>query len=195
MFFVQNYLKHVKQAIVLLLAFLQNLFIPVYYMDKKQTLQQVFKQEIVRLSQAEIKSAMTELLKQNKALSAELHLVNVRLRKVERALARANIELNPQPKEKKIVPPEKIRVSPDLLKKLMTRLQLNQATLARLLGVTPQTISHWMVGRVQPSKELKSKIAILRGKTAAQISRAVDTVMQKAEPVTSQDPEPVKQSE
>lgn len=184
---------------------------------KKITIQQLIKQDITKVTQSVIKAAIVDVVKQNKALKEEIRFLNkalkeemrslnkalkeevsstaIRLKKIEKALERANIELNPQPKEKKVVPPEKIRVSPELLKKLMKRLHLNQATLARLLGVTPQTISHWMMGRVQPSKALKAKIAILRGKTAAQISATIDTVVQETPPATNQTQEPAPQSE
>ena len=173
---------------------------------KKLTIQQLIKQEITKVSQSVIKTAIADVVKQNKALKEEIRSLNkalkeqacsttARLKKIEKALDRANIELNPQPKEQKIVPPEKLRITPKSIKKLMKKLKLNQAALSRLLGITPQTISHWMTGRAQPSQAIKVKIATLRGKTAAQVSAAIDTVS-KAEPkATSQPQEPAQQSE
>ena len=162
---------------------------------KKLTIQQLIKQDITKVSQSIIKTAIADVVKQNKALKEEIRSTVARLKKIEKALERANIELNPQPKEKKVVPPEKLRITPKSIKKLMEKLNLNQASLSRLLGITPQTISHWMNGRAQPSQAMKVKIATLRGKTAAQISAAIDAVSKKEPKATSQPQEPAQQSE
>lgn len=173
---------------------------------KKLTIQQLIKQDITKVTQSVIKAAIVDVVKQNKALKEEIRSLNkalkeevsstaIRLKKIEKALERANIELNPQPKEKKVVPPEKLRITPKSIKKLMKKLKLNQAALSRLLGITPQTISHWMTGRAQPSQAVKVKIATLRDKTPKQISAAIDAVSKKESQTNAQPQEPAPQSE
>lgn len=56
----------------------------------------------------------------------------------------------------------KIRMSPDLIKKLRRRLKVTQPAFARLVGVSNAAVGFWEAGRTAPRPAMKVKIAALR---------------------------------
>jgi len=114
--------------------------------DFKQT----FQDEVRRLARKELKALDEKINEQRKTINALQKRVN-ELEKKQAAPA-AN---NPAAAEKKQDAPaqekgRKVRFSPRSIQKLRKKYGLSQKALAKLLDVTPFTVSHWEIGKNRP---------------------------------------------
>jgi len=60
-------------------------------------------------------------------------------------------------------------VRPDQLKKLRDRLDLTQAELAGLIGVSVASVTSWETGKTTPSRRMRRKIGEVRGMAGAEV--------------------------
>jgi len=115
--------------------------------DFKQT----FQEEVRRLARKELKALDEKINEQKKTINALLKRIND-LEKKQAVSAQAV----PAAAEKKPAAPapdakgRKVRFSPKSLVKFRKKYSLSQKALAKLLDVTPFTVSHWEIGKNRP---------------------------------------------
>ena len=56
----------------------------------------------------------------------------------------------------------KVRLSPQLIKKLRKRLNISQPELAILVGVSPAAVGFWETGKSNPRPDTKARLVALR---------------------------------
>ena len=123
----------------------------------------VLKEEIRRLARREIKAAIAGLRKDNARLKRTAAEHKRRLAELEKAHERLLSRAAPPGAQAAAVRPdelEKARVTGGMIKRLRKRLAISQADLAKLLGVSAQSVYQW---------EKKAGRLTLRGNTKAAI--------------------------
>lgn len=115
--------------------------------DFKQT----FQEEVRRLARKELKAFDEKINEQKKTINALLKRVNELEKKQSAAAPAAAADA-----EKKPVAPaqegkgRKVRFSPKSIAKFRKKFSISQKGLAKLLEVTPFTVSHWEIGKNRP---------------------------------------------
>ena len=115
--------------------------------DFKQT----FQEEVRRLARKELKALDGKIAEQKKTINALLKRVN-ELEKKQSAAAPAA----PAGTEKtqgaaaQVGKGRKVRFSPKSIAKFRKKYSISQKALAKLLDVTPFTVSHWEIGKNRP---------------------------------------------
>lgn len=122
------------------------------------------KEEITRLARKEIR---TSLLKSKSALALQ-HREIAKLKAEVTALKRQVAVLDRAAKKAEKAPPtggtpKQIRFVPKGLVSTRKRLGLSAADLAKIMGVSAQTIYNWERGVTKPGPEQQVKLAGLRG--------------------------------
>ena len=109
---------------------------------------QSFQDEVRRLARKELKALDEKISEQKKTISALQKRVNELEKKqaVSAAVAVAPAENAPAPDAKG----RKARFSPKSLVKFRKKYAISQKALAKLLDVTPFTVSHWEIGKNRP---------------------------------------------
>jgi len=106
--------------------------------------------------------------RQVRSLQAELKKLVKQVGKLQSIAARE--EAVPPADEAEVV---KTRFSSRSLKALRRRFELTQGELAKLLDVSPTTITSWQRGKSRPRKDRLARIATLRKMTRAQVDEAL----------------------
>jgi DNA-binding transcriptional regulator YiaG len=125
----------------------------------------VLKSEISRLSRKEIRATVTPFVKQLRDLKRVIRAQNQRLQELERALAGKVDKQDTgqiQPELVKDKPSQRIRTSPESIKRHRKRLKLSQKDFGLLLGVSTLTVSKWETGHAKPRGRNKEAFALVR---------------------------------
>jgi len=123
----------------------------------------VLKEEIRRLARREVKAAIAGLRKDNARLKRTAAEHKRRLAELEKSRERLRPSATPLGAQAATAAPdelEKARVTGGMIKRLRKRLAISQADLAKLLGVSAQSVYQW---------EKKAGHLTLRGNTKAAI--------------------------
>lgn len=136
----------------------------------------VLKEEITRLARKEVRAAQEK----SKGLTAQHHREITSLKGQVVALKRQVIALERQARKTGAAPQEpatskRIRFNPKGLVSTRKRLGLSAADLARMMGVSTQTIDNWERGVTKPGVDQRAKLGTLRhvGKRQVQTHLAV----------------------
>ena len=122
-------------------------------------LQQVFNDEIRRITRRELSGVIKGLKAQLLELKKTLREQNIRLKTLEKLLPA------PEAKPASLLPPvsgKPVRVTSDRIRKWRMKLGLSQAQYASILGVNMLSVNHWESGKTEPREIQKQKIAQLR---------------------------------
>ncbi len=124
----------------------------------------ILRSEITRLAKKEIRSAVSPLTKKVNSLRKEIAKLKQTVARQNQLIVRqrsifqkAGLQI---PAEEESGKPT--RLSPTLIKKLRTRLNISQEELAQLLGVSPSSVAFWEQGRNKPAAAARNKIIGLR---------------------------------
>lgn len=113
--------------------------------DFKQT----FQEEVRRLARKELKALDEKISEQKKTINA----LQKRVNELEKKQAAA-VFVAPASEKKQDVSAQdkdrKVRFSPKTIQKLRKKFNLSQKAIAKLLDVTPFTVSHWEIGKNRP---------------------------------------------
>ena len=115
--------------------------------DFKQT----FQEEVRRLARKELKALDEKIAEQKKTINALLKRVN-ELEKKQAAAAPAAPAGTEKTQEAAAQDGKgrKVRFSPKSIAKFRKKYSISQKALAKLLDVTPFTVSHWEIGKNRP---------------------------------------------
>lgn len=123
----------------------------------------LLKQEIVRLARKELRAETLRLKQSAQQLRGEVVSLKKRIAELERQVAR-------QGKARRTAEPaadaeasSALRFSAKGFARQRERLGLSAADLARLLGVSAQTVYHWEAGKSRPRRSQLGAIAAVRG--------------------------------
>ena len=119
--------------------------------------------EIRRLARKELRIAMqplTAALADQKKRIAELEKLVKKLTAAEEQNELKNTCKPLIPEED--LPEKTIRLTPELILKIRLRLQLSQADMAKLIGVTAVSICQWELGKSHPRLAQKKQLAAIR---------------------------------
>ena len=137
------------------------------------------KSEISRLARKEIKAATAPLQKavirlrrDNAALKRQNQNLEAQLKRLGKATPTAKAAAVPSAKD--------VRFSPGLLKKLRKRLGVSMANLAKILGVSINTIMNWESGKTRPRAAGLKKISSARQLSPAAALKLVGKGRKKA---------------
>ena len=124
----------------------------------------VLKEEIIRLARKEARA----VLEKTKGSAAQLHRDVATLKNQVAALKRQVVALEKQVRKAGVAPQapaasRQIRFVPKGLLSTRKRLGLSAADLAKMMGVSTQTIYNWERGVTRPRPEQQGKLASLRG--------------------------------
>ena len=113
--------------------------------DFKQT----FQEEVRRLARKELKALDEKISEQKKTINALQKRVNELEKKQAAAVSAVSASENKQdvPAQDK---DRKVRFSPKTIQKIRKKFNLSQKAIAKLLDVTPFTVSHWEIGKNRP---------------------------------------------
>lgn len=112
--------------------------------DFKQT----FQEEVRRLARKELKALEEKISEQKKTINA----LQKRVNELEKKQA-APVSAAPAPEKQNASAQDKdrkVRFSPKTIQKLRKKFNLSQKAIAKLLDVTPFTVSHWEIGKNRP---------------------------------------------
>jgi len=127
-------------------------------------IESLLRDEMTRRARRVIRKALTKPLDELKRLKARLASLQSEINALKLAQARAQAEKRMVRAAEELPPAAtgKVRVSPNLIKKLRKRLDITQSELARLVGVTDTAVGYWESGKTAPRPQAKLKIAALR---------------------------------
>ena len=124
----------------------------------------VLKQEIKRLARKELAATVQPQSKQIQSLKASIRNLRDQVATLEKTLSRRSRETastsSPSPAE--AASDGAIRISPKSIKSHRRRLNLSQAQMAKLLGVSTNSVALWESGRTSPRGKNRHAIAQLR---------------------------------
>lgn len=136
----------------------------------------VLKEEITRLARREARAA----LEKTKGSAAQHHRDIATLKSQVAALKRQVVALETQVRRAGVAPqapaaPRQTRFVPKGLVSTRKRLGLSAADLAKMMGVSAQTIYNWERGVTKPGSEQQGKLASLRSVGKRQVQAHVAT--------------------
>lgn len=132
-------------------------------------IKQILNDEIRRLARKELKAALAPLVKQisdQRKIIAGLKKELAALACEKKAAKEVRAETVPVQED-----PKKLRLSPDGILKIRTKLKLSQEKFAVLLGVSGHTVSLWESGKVAPRANAKAAICALRSVGKKELKR------------------------
>ena len=137
----------------------------------------VLKEEITRLARKEVRAAQEK----SKGLTAQHHREIANLKGQVVALKRQVIALERQVRKTGAAPQQpaaskQMRFVPKGLVSTRKRLGLSAADLAKMMGVSAQTIYNWERGVTKPGADQLAKLASLRGIGKRQVQAHLATV-------------------
>ena len=135
----------------------------------------ILKEEISRLARREIRShlegvrkSVTQHQREISSLKAQVRTLARQVSALEKKLARSGATPAPGTDVKQV------RFVPRGLVSMRKRLGLSAAELARLMGVTAQTIYNWEGGTTRPRAEQQAKLVSLRSVGKREIRAHID---------------------
>lgn len=114
--------------------------------DFKQT----FQDEVRRLARKELKALDAKINEQKKTIAALQKRVNELEKKQAAPAAKVSVAAEKTQDAPAQDKGRKVRFSPKTIQKLRKKFSLSQKALAKLLEVTPFTVSHWEIGKNRP---------------------------------------------
>ena len=121
----------------------------------------VLKQEITRLARKEVAATARQQSKQIQSLKATTRNLRDQVATLEKTVSRLSREIASQP-QAEAAPERAIRISPKSIKSHRRRLGLSQVQMAKLLGVSSNSVTLWESGRASPRGKNRQAIAELR---------------------------------
>jgi len=122
-------------------------------------LESAMREEFLKLARREVRAAVDPVMRQVREQRREL----VALRRIvgiqAKALKPPDLPDVPDPADESV---EQSRFSPWLIERLRKKLGVNQAQLARLVGVSPHTVSKWEGGKSRPRGKIRATLVALR---------------------------------
>ena len=122
----------------------------------------VFKEESTRLARKEVRTAVSPVKTQIRHLRRGIADLKTQLARLEKSIIQVAKKSDDNSLSTDDADNVSIRVSPASIKKHRIRLQLSQAQMAKLLGVSSITILNWEQGKSKPRAGSKEAIAELR---------------------------------
>ena len=110
---------------------------------------QSFQEEVRRLARKELKALDEKINEQKKTINALLKRIND-LEKKQAAPAASAAPAKKQEAPAVDGKSRKVRFSPKSISKFRKKYSISQKALAKLLDVTPFTVSHWEIGKNRP---------------------------------------------
>ena len=123
----------------------------------------VLKQEITRLARKEVAATARQQSKQIQSLKAATRNLRDQVATLEKTVLRLSREISraSQP-QAEAAPDRALRISPKSIKSHRRRLGLSQAQMAKLLGVSSNSVTLWESGKASPRGKNRQAIAELR---------------------------------
>lgn len=123
----------------------------------------ILKEEITRVSRRETRAHLEATRKLVRRQQREIAALRAQLRALERNVsALSKRKPDPEPTSSEAVSVRQVRFVPKGLVSTRRRLSLSAADLARLMGVTDQTIYNWENGVSKPRPEHQARLISLR---------------------------------
>lgn len=123
----------------------------------------ILKDEITRVSRREIRLHLEQTRRLVTHHKREIAALKAQLKALERNVsALAKRKLDSEPASPEAMPARKVRFVPKGLVSTRRRLSISAADLARLMGVTDQTIYNWENGVSRPRPEHQARLLSLR---------------------------------
>ncbi len=125
---------------------------------------QTFRDEVTRLARKEIKANNNALKRASAQHRRDIAALKREVAQLERKVAfleRQESKRVAKPKPDK--DPERVRFSPQWLRRHREKLDLSAEDYGKLVGVTGQSIYMWEHGRTKPRKAQQAKLAGIRG--------------------------------
>ena len=126
---------------------------------------QLLKEEIIRLSKKEVRTAMQPVLNAIQTLRKANAEQKKKLEELEQMFQKClsySSESGPSSDEKSSSLDKKTRLGAGGIIRIRKRLALDRQTMARLLGVNPNSIFLWEHGKNKPRPQMRMKILALR---------------------------------
>jgi len=157
----------------------------------------VLKEEIRRLARKEIKAAMAGLRRDNVRLKRTAAEHKRRLAELEKERGRLRAGAAPLGAQAATVAPDeldKARVTGGMIRRLRERLAISQADLAKLLGVSAQSVYQWekKAGRLTLRGNTKAAIVQVRNLGKREVKRKLEESAAGAEAPTGATRKPRK---
>lgn len=125
----------------------------------------ILRSEISRIARRELRTEVDSLKKANTRYRSDIAALKRQITALEqqvKQLAKSSAKASPTPSESPSSDGRASRFSASGLKKLRERFELSAPTLAKILGVSAQSIYNWEQGTSRPNKDVIGNIAILR---------------------------------
>ena len=136
----------------------------------------VLKEEISRIARKEIRARVDPLKKQVIDLRRRLRAAEATLLQLQKT---TNKTANTVSRQSGAIVPDveetrQIRISPNSVKKLRTRLRLTQAQMAQLVDVSTNTVVRWEQGTSSPRGGSRAVIASMRSMGIKQVKKQLE---------------------
>ena len=125
-------------------------------------IQQLLNEEIRRLARKEVIAVEKELKSQLVELRKTVSELKNRIKTLEKANASLQASALPTVEEPAEENLKAVRVTPERIKQWREKLGLKRAQYAKLLDVSPLSVTHWESGSTVPRETQKRRIAELR---------------------------------
>jgi len=147
----------------------------------------VLKEEIRRLARREIKAALVGLRKDNARLKRTAAEHKRRIAELEKARGRLRAGATPLEAQAATAAPDeqdKARVTGGMIRRLRERLAISQADLAKLIGVSAQSVYQWekKAGRLTLRGNTKDSIVQVRKLGKREVKRRLEESAGSADP-------------
>jgi DNA-binding transcriptional regulator YiaG len=135
----------------------------------------VFRKEVSRIVSRETRAVVDPLIAKLLALKKEIAEQKQMLKVlVENAGLQSKIvsvkdKIKPLPEEAL----GKVRIGGKLIKKMRTKLKMTRAVLAKMLGVSQNSVYQWESGKVRPRKQVIARLVALRNMGKKDIKKIV----------------------
>ena len=133
----------------------------------------VLKAEITRLSRRETRRLMTKHVEELRRLRQRMATLEHEVRSLKTARAEERVKAKIRTSAETVVADgaSTARLSPGLILSLRRRLNLTQAELAKLVGVSAMAVGLWESGSTHPRRETKARIVALRSLGRREVRR------------------------
>lgn len=136
----------------------------------------VLKEEISRIARKEIRARVDPLKKQVVDLRRRLRAAEATILQLQKT---TNKTANTVSRQSGAIVPDveetrQIRISPNSVKKLRTRLRLTQAQMAQLVDVSTNTVVRWEQGTSSPRGGSRAVIASMRSMGIKQVKKQLE---------------------
>jgi len=139
-------------------------------------IRKVMNEEIRRLARKEIKAATAPILAANAALKKRVAEQEKRIRALEaaRPVSAAAAGQKADAVKAEGGKEKQIRLTPERIRKIRTKLAISQAQFAKILGVNTQSVNFWENGKTSPRSALKKQLAGIRDMGKREIAKLME---------------------